>query len=152
MANTLSELAQITDHPAQDWHTVDYQALINAGNVKAWNNWRDQIWASDSDFDIDLSGLDLSGLSFVGADLSYVRMVGTNLEGADLSQVDAQYADLRGARLTPEPPHFTDLTCADFTHANLLDVIWDPDRLKVHGLILDDAELPRGKNFKWFPH
>ena len=100
---------------------------------------------------LDLSGADLSNVTWFGARLSNSRLVGANLAGADLSDADLTYAQLQQASFvcaTLEGADLAeaDLTGCDLTGANLmradLDDTWI-ENTNFRGVDLGFAKIDR---------
>ena len=69
--------------------------------------------------DLNLSGMDLSGVYFTDADLSGADLRGADLSGVDLTKADLSGADLREADLTGVNLNGADLSQSDFRDATL---------------------------------
>ncbi|UML83073.1 pentapeptide repeat-containing protein (plasmid) [Leptospira interrogans] len=72
--------------------------------------------------DVDLRGVNLSGVNLRDADLRGVNLSGVNLRGANLSDVNLSGVDLRGVNLSGVNLRDVDLSGADLSGANLSGV------------------------------
>jgi uncharacterized protein YjbI with pentapeptide repeats len=72
--------------------------LLEAGRVEEFNATRGQRSAPDL-FAVDLSGKDLRGVDFSGANLEKADLSGADLRGSVLARANFSGADLTGARL-----------------------------------------------------
>jgi len=91
----------------------------------------DRLRRSESLVESDLRGLDLSGTSFDGCDLSYVKMAECHLSRCTF----------RGANLSGASMWQADLRDVNFTNANLDDA--DMDMANLDGAILYKAKIRR---------
>jgi hypothetical protein len=103
--------------------TADFKRILDQG-VEAWNNWR----RSNPAIQPNLSGIDLSYKSFLGANFSGVNFYKTILSGsclmaADLSESELEKAtlldsNLQGANLDDAVLYKAECSYADFSKAS----------------------------------
>lgn len=109
----------------------DNKELLNIlmQGEKVWNQWRKEHPKTHANFDgqdlrgLDLSGCDLSEMSFVGANLAYSDLQGSALIASNLTDANLCYCNLTGAKLIAANLKQANLSHANLLHANLLTAI-----------------------------
>lgn len=109
----------------------DNKELLNIlmQGEKVWNQWRKENPKTHANFDgqdlrgLDLSGCDLSEMSFVGANLAYSDLQGVALIASNLTDANLCYCNLTGAKLIAANLKQANLSHANLLHANLLTAI-----------------------------
>lgn len=93
---------------------------------------------------LNLSGCDLSNVSFPSVDLSFVNFTNSNLSGADLSGTILTHSDFEGADLSDADLSNTNLASAIFTNAKLTGVNLSGAEARLtifEGVDLEDAKM-----------
>ncbi|OLP17167.1 hypothetical protein BST81_17610 [Leptolyngbya sp. 'hensonii'] len=120
---------------------ANYQHLVLLKqDVARWNRWR----RDNPGVQVDLIGVDLSGLHLRWADLREASLLGAVLEQANLTGVDLRWADLtdanlKGADLRGANLCFANLRGANLAQANLRAA--DLREAELQDTNLDQADL-----------
>ena len=96
-------------------HQETLKKINQCENSKTDNSFETYMTIS-SQFDVDWSDCDLTGVI-----LRHVSLVGADLSGADLSSSNMSYVNLQGAVLLNTQLDFTDLTEAKFCNTVMPD-------------------------------